>query len=70
MGYGLASEVMDLGPRACYWGGYGGSIVVADLDSRLCVSYVMNRMENGVNGDARGDRIVAAALAGVAAPRR
>ncbi len=25
MGYGLSSETMPIGPRACYWGGYGGS---------------------------------------------
>ncbi len=70
MGYGLASEARDVGPRACYWGGYGGSVVVADLDSKMCVSYVMNRMENGVNGDPRGDRVVATATAAVAALAR
>ncbi len=24
MGYGLKHELMPIGPRACYWGGYGG----------------------------------------------
>ena len=55
-----------LGPRACYWGGYGGSIVIMDQDTELTVCYVMNRMESGVTGDERGANIAAAAMAGVA----
>ncbi|MFF4619575.1 serine hydrolase domain-containing protein [Nonomuraea jabiensis] len=38
MGYGL------LEPRTCCWGGMGGSLVVIDLDARMTVAYVMNRM--------------------------
>ena len=53
MGYGLSSETMPIGPRACYWGGYGGSLIVIDQDQDLAVSYVMNRMESGVVGDER-----------------
>ena len=64
MGFGLASETMPMGPRSCAWGGYGGSLVFNDLDARLTVAYVMNRMEAGVLGDPRGASIVmAAALA-------
>jgi CubicO group peptidase (beta-lactamase class C family) len=64
MGYGLGNQVVPLGPGACYWGGYGGSIVVMDQDTGLTVAYVMNRMENGVTGDIRGASIVAAAVQG------
>ncbi len=67
MGYGLSSETMPMGPRTCAWGGYGGSLVVNDLDARLTVAYVMNRMEAGVLADARGASIVMAAALGVAA---
>ena len=60
MGFGLASETMPMGPHSCAWGGYGGSLVFNDLDARLTVAYVMNRMEAGVLGDPRGASIVMA----------
>jgi CubicO group peptidase (beta-lactamase class C family) len=63
MGYGLSTEMMPIGPRACYWGGYGGSLIVMDLEARLTVCYVMNRMDNGIQGDFRGATIMLAAAA-------
>jgi len=66
MGYGLSGELMPMGPRACFWGGYGGSLIVMDQDARLTVSYVMNRMEGGLTGDLRGANIVLAAVMGLA----
>jgi CubicO group peptidase (beta-lactamase class C family) len=70
MGYGIVGDETPLGPsaKACFWGGWGGSIVVADLDRRMCIAYVMNRMGEGTTGDERGAAIVMgayAALAGV-----
>ncbi len=67
MGYGLSTEMMPIGPRACFWGGYGGSLVVLDQDLELTVCYVMNRMEAGLEGDLRGASIVLAAAAAAAA---
>jgi CubicO group peptidase (beta-lactamase class C family) len=66
MGFGLASETMPMGPRSCAWGGYGGSLVVNDLDARTTVAYVMNRMEAGLVGDSRGASIVVAAVLALA----
>jgi CubicO group peptidase (beta-lactamase class C family) len=66
MGYGLSTEMMPIGPRACFWGGYGGSLVVIDLDAELTVCYVMNRMESGLEPDLRGANVVLAASAGLA----
>jgi CubicO group peptidase (beta-lactamase class C family) len=66
MGYGLASETMPMGPRSCAWGGYGGSLVLNDLDARLTVAYVMNRMEPGILSDARGGSIIMAAVLALA----
>ena len=66
MGFGLASESMPMGPRSCAWGGYGGSLVFNDLDARLTVAYIMNRMEAGLLGDARGASIVMAAASALA----
>ena len=56
LGYGLPGEMMPTTPNenVCFWGGYGGSSVVCDLDARIAFSYVMNRMEAGVLGDERG----------------
>ena len=46
IGYGIAGEEIPIGPgdHTCFWGGWGGSLVVNDLDSRMTVAYVMNRM--------------------------
>jgi CubicO group peptidase (beta-lactamase class C family) len=66
MGYGLGNEFMPLGPRACFWGGYGGSLILMDQDADLAICYVMNRMEAGLVGDLRGAAIAAAVLAGLA----
>ncbi|MBU6329293.1 MAG: beta-lactamase family protein [Acidobacteria bacterium] len=64
MGYGLSNPSMPIGPRACYWGGYGGSVIIMDLDAQLTVAYMMNKMELGLSGDFRGANIaMAAALA-------
>ncbi len=66
MGYGL-SNPPDIpgGPRTCYWGGYGGSVIIMDQDYEFTVCYVMNRMESGLVGDMRGTNIVAAAITGL-----
>ncbi len=69
MGYGLPSAEVPISPnaRACFWGGWGGSLVVVDLDARMTVAYVMNRMGEGTVGDVRGAGIVLAAYTALAA---
>lgn len=63
MGYGLTSDALPMGPneRIAYWGGWGGSTIVVDADAKLCVSYVMNKMESGLLGDPRGFSLLQAA---------
>src|SRR5262249_7848842 len=39
VGYSLLPE-----GRVCYWGGYGGSAVIIDVDRRITFAYVMNKM--------------------------
>ncbi|MEU5882989.1 serine hydrolase domain-containing protein [Spirillospora sp. NPDC047279] len=65
MGYGLngAETPISPNPRTCFWGGWGGSVVVVDLDARMTVAYTMNRMLGGTLGDDRGIGIVLAAYA-------
>jgi CubicO group peptidase (beta-lactamase class C family) len=60
MGYGLYGS-------SCGWGGWGGSLVMVDLDNRLTVSYVMNQMlDRGSLGDERALEILMAAYDGLA----
>ena len=57
--YGMGYAVQG---RTCSWGGWGGSIVLVDVDRHLTVAYVMNQMlEQGPLGDDRGLGIVMAA---------
>jgi len=52
--------------RAVSWGGWGGSLVLVDLDTQLTVAYVMNQMlEDGALGDDRGLEILMAAYEGL-----
>ncbi|MEO0420165.1 MAG: serine hydrolase domain-containing protein [Pseudomonadota bacterium] len=68
LGYGINSDLMPLAPNpnVCFWGGYGGSLILVDQDARMCVSYVMNRMEPGIQGDLRGMSIAMAAYQALA----
>jgi len=66
LGYGLASATTPIGPRSCYWGGFGGSVIVMDQDLELTVAYAMNKMMVGLIGDTRGPELAfTAAMAAV-----
>ena len=64
IGYGLPNEMMPVPPdaRLCFWGGWGGSIVINDLDHHMTLAYMMNRMEAGLVGDTRGFELILAAM--------
>ncbi|HEY1820823.1 MAG TPA: serine hydrolase domain-containing protein [Trebonia sp.] len=53
IGYGLADPVgapfVPAG-RVCFWGGWGGSVIIMDLDRRVTISYMMNKMQPGLVG--------------------
>lgn len=67
IGYGLPGEMLPLpNRRTCFWGGWGGSLIIIDLDARMTVSFVMNRMGEGTVGDDRSVGILMAAYAGLA----
>lgn len=40
-------------PNTLYWGGYGGSLVIIDLDAHTVLAYAMNRMTATTTGDER-----------------
>jgi len=46
-------------PNSLFWGGYGGSLAIIDLDARTSFAYVMNRLA-GPMWDARGLGLVTA----------
>ena len=55
IGYGLpqpeTTPWLPTEGRICFWGGWGGSIIVVDLDRRMTLSYVMNKMAAGIMGN-------------------
>jgi len=65
VGYGLNSPRNPLSPntRVCYWGGWGGSLVVNDVDAGFTMAYVMNRMGEGTVGDDRAHTLLRAIYA-------
>ncbi len=69
IGYALPNAAVPFMPmdrRLCYWGGWGGSVVINDLDLELTVVYVMNNMLEGLVGDERGASLTLAAFDAVA----
>ncbi|MFZ5668092.1 MAG: serine hydrolase domain-containing protein [Pseudomonadota bacterium] len=54
MGFGLAGGAVPFpNPNTIYWGGYGGSVVIIDMDARATWAYAMNRMAATTVGDMR-----------------
>jgi CubicO group peptidase (beta-lactamase class C family) len=56
IGYGLAkTEALPYVPdeKICFWGGWGGSMVLMCPDRRTTISYVMNKMGPGILGSDR-----------------
>ena len=56
IGYGLPR--LDILPwipdeKICYWGGWGGSMIVMDVGRRMTISYMMNKMGPGIIGSSR-----------------
>jgi len=62
MGYALPTADIPVSPNphTLFWGGAGGSTVVADTDARVCFSYVMNQMDNFIIGGPRGQALAQA----------
>jgi CubicO group peptidase (beta-lactamase class C family) len=68
IGFGLQIPEMPLSPneRSCFWGGWGGSLAMIDLDARMSFAYAMNKMGEGTVGDMRGAVLLMAAYAALA----
>lgn len=63
IGFGMPSEGMPMGvnDRTLFWAGWGGSMAVVDVENRVTVVYVMNRMQDGTVGGMRSARVIFAA---------
>ncbi|MEN3315641.1 MAG: hypothetical protein V7605_1875 [Acidimicrobiaceae bacterium] len=64
-GIGYALPQRDTVPwlpegRICFWGGWGGSMIIMDLDRRMTIAYMMNRMAPGILGSDRSAAYVRA----------
>ena len=44
--------------KICFWGGWGGSMVINDLERRMTFSYMMNKMEAGIIGGVRSEALI------------
>jgi CubicO group peptidase (beta-lactamase class C family) len=54
MGFGLPSPAVPLpNPNTIFWGGYGGSLVIIDMDAHATIAYAMNKMGATTTGDTR-----------------
>jgi CubicO group peptidase (beta-lactamase class C family) len=55
MGFGLGGGMVPLpNPQdSMFWGGYGGSLVIIDMDARTTIAYAMNKMAGTTTGDMR-----------------
>jgi CubicO group peptidase (beta-lactamase class C family) len=63
IGFGLPkAETLSFIPddRICFWGGWGGSMIIMDLDRRMTISYMMNKMGGGIIGSIRSAKYVEA----------
>ncbi|KAG9771208.1 hypothetical protein KCU88_g6388, partial [Aureobasidium melanogenum] len=68
IGYGLAGPGtaqsvpwLPKSGRVCFWGGWGGSFILMDLDRKVTFSYVMNKMGAGILGSTRSEAYFRAA---------
>lgn len=46
--------------RTCFWGGWGGSMVVMHPDDGVTIAYAMNKMAPGIIGSERSNAYIAA----------
>jgi len=67
IGYGLPEAetlpYLPNDPGICFWGGYGGSMIIVDTDRNMTVSYMMNKMHGGIIGSPRSAALIEATYA-------
>ena len=61
IGYGLPQlDTLPYIPdkKICFWGGWGGSMIIMDVGRRMTISYMMNKMGPGIVGSERSAEYV------------
>ena len=53
-------------PGICFWGGYGGSMIVVDTVRKMTIAYMMNRMSAGIIGSPTSAALITRAYEAVA----
>ena len=56
-GFGGAAKDVEINwfpdGKICFWGGWGGSVIIMDTERKLTIAYVMNKMDNVSLGGKR-----------------
>lgn len=69
IGYGLPEPTtlayLPDEPGICFWGGYGGSMVIVDTTRKMTLAYMMNRMSPGIIGSPTSAALITAAYQAV-----
>ncbi len=66
IGYALVNETVPYinhgrtDGKVCFWGGWGGSSIVVDVDRRMTFAYMMNKMAEGLLGNPTSEALSAA----------
>jgi len=69
IGFGLPQlDVLPYVPdeKICFWGGWGGSVIIMDVGRKMTISYMMNKMGAGVIGSDRSAKYVSAIYSALA----
>jgi CubicO group peptidase (beta-lactamase class C family) len=68
IGYGLPQgDTIPYIPagKICFWGGWGGSVILMDLSRKMTIAYMMNKMGGGIIGSDRAEQYIRAIYAAV-----
>ena len=57
-------------PNTIFWGGYGGSLIIIDMDAQATYAYAMNKMGGGTVGDTRSFGMISAMWQALARPKK
>jgi CubicO group peptidase (beta-lactamase class C family) len=67
IGYGLPQPetlpYLPNDPGICFWGGWGGSMIIVDTTRKMTLAYMMNRMSPGIIGSPTSAALITAAYA-------
>jgi CubicO group peptidase (beta-lactamase class C family) len=46
--------------KICFWGGWGGSMIIVDVERKMTIAYMMNQMAAGLVGNPTGAALISA----------